>query len=155
MIAAYVDILDYKREVETQSTLLNVLEAMEYSKFIDHVLFGHLREQMQERGFDCRLYQAAYYLNANGGLTASDLINSIAVDHSVKQISNSALFKREFVDKLVKRKPDQKLDFKGDSDVLSELQKSLKACAHKMDAKFYELPSDYTTDFVDTKVQQP
>ena len=98
---------------------------MDFSKYIDHVLFGHLKEQMQERGFDCRIYQASYYLNVNGELTASDLLNAIAVDSKVDKIDNSVLFKREFIDKLVKRKPDQVLPYKGDTDLLSEMQKAI------------------------------
>lgn len=53
------------------------------------------------------------------------------------KIANSALFKREFVDKIVKRKADQILDFKGDSDVLEEMQNAIKACGSKLDAAFY------------------
>lgn len=84
-----------------------------------------------------------YYFNINGGLTASDLLNAIAVDSQVTKIPNSALFKREFIDKIIKRKPDQILDFKGDSDVLEEMQKAVKACGSKLDGAFYELPADY------------
>lgn len=121
VIAAYIDVLDYKRELPQRDSYVKVLESMDYSKYIDHVLFGHIKEQMTELGFECRIYQASYYINVNGGLTASDLLNSIAADSSVKMIDNSALFKREFVDKIVKRKPDQVLSFKGDTDVLEEM----------------------------------
>lgn len=47
--------LDYKREILLRETFIQVLESMEYDKFIDHVLFGHVSEQMKERGFDHRL----------------------------------------------------------------------------------------------------
>lgn len=144
VIAAYMDVLDYKRELREVETFTKVLESMDYSKYIDHVLFGHLKEQMEERGFDCRIYQAVYYFNINGGLTASDLLNAIADDSEVAKIPNSVLFKREFIDKVVKRKPDQILDFKGDSDVLEEMQKAVKACSSKLDSAFYELPADYS-----------
>lgn len=53
------------------------------------------------------------------------------------------MFKREFLDKIVKRQSGQVLSFKGDTDVLEEMQKAVKACASKMDEKFYELPTDY------------
>jgi hypothetical protein len=140
VISAYLDVLDYKRELIKRDSFVKVLDSMDYSKYIDHVLFGHLKEKMTERGFDCRIYQAAYYINVNGGLTASDLLNSIAVDSIVTMIDNSEVFKREFIDKVVKRKPDQVLAFKGDSDVLEEMQKAVRAIAGKMDAKFYQLP---------------
>jgi len=39
---------------------------------------------MEARGFDVRLYSAVYYLNANGGLTSSDLIKEIADDASIE-----------------------------------------------------------------------
>lgn len=53
------------------------------------------------------------------------------------------MFKREFLDKIVKRQSGQVLAFKGDTDVLEEMQKAVKACVSKMDAQFYELPADY------------
>jgi len=80
VIAAYLDVLDYKREIRELDTFNKVLESMDYSKSIDHVLFGHLKDQMEQRGYECRIYQACYYYNINGGLTASDLLNSIADD---------------------------------------------------------------------------
>jgi len=33
---------------------------------------------MDEHKFDSRLYAAVYYLHINGGLTAADLLNSLA-----------------------------------------------------------------------------
>ena len=74
---------------------------MSYEEAIDHVLFGQVQEQMEARGFNCKLYSAIYYLHANGGLTASDLIKEIASDSSVSQIPNSELFKSEFVEKVL------------------------------------------------------
>jgi hypothetical protein len=56
VIAAYLDVLDYKRELREPDTFVKVLESMDYSKCIDHVLFGHLKDQMDQRGFDCRIY---------------------------------------------------------------------------------------------------
>lgn len=109
---------------------------------------------MQARGFECRIFQAAYYINVNGGLTASDLLNSLALDPAVEKIDNSVLFKKEFVDKVVKRKPDQVLAFKGDTDVLQEMQNAVKACAPKLDAVFYELPKDFAEVPVSTASKQ-
>ena len=106
VIAAYLDILDYNREISSRSTFVHVLNSMEFSKHIDHLLFGHIREQMKERNYDCRIYSAAYYLQVNGALTAADLLNDIAADHEVTMIENSAMFKREFIDKIVKRTSD-------------------------------------------------
>ena len=74
---------------------------MSYEEAIDHVLFGHIKEQMDQRGFDCRQYAAVYYLHANGGLTAADLMKDLASDSGVEKIANSQLFKTEFVDKIM------------------------------------------------------
>lgn len=44
VIAAYLDILDYKREIRELEAFTKVLESMDYSKCVDHVLFGHLKD---------------------------------------------------------------------------------------------------------------
>jgi len=41
------------------------------------------------------MHSAVYYFHTNGGLTAADLINSIAVDS--KPIQNSELFKNQLI----------------------------------------------------------
>ena len=80
MIDAYLDILDYKRELEgvDQSFFMKVLDSITYEEAIDHVLFGHVMEQMDERGFDSRVHSAVYYLHAKGGLTAADILKDLA-----------------------------------------------------------------------------
>lgn len=82
MIDAYLDILDYEKELEgaDASFFEKVLESMSYDEAIDHVLFGHVKEQMESRGFSCRQYSCIYYLNANGGLTATDILKEMAND---------------------------------------------------------------------------
>lgn len=103
VIEAYLDILDYEKELKDAPASLfeAVLESMTFEEAVDHVLFGQIKEQMEARGFDSRLYKAVYYVNANGGLTASDLINELAADARVKQIANSELFRDELVAKVL------------------------------------------------------
>ena len=103
VIDAYLDILDYNKELKDadQDFFNKVLESMSYEEAIDHVLFGHIKEQMDQRGFDCRQYAAVYYLHAKGGLTAADLMKDLASDSGVEKIANSQLFKTEFVDKIM------------------------------------------------------
>ena len=80
-----MDILDYDVELgDADATFFEkILESMSYEETIDHVLFGQVQEQMEARGFTCKIYSAIYYLHANGGLTASDLIKEIASDANV------------------------------------------------------------------------
>lgn len=56
---------------------------------------------MEKRGLECRQYSAIYYLNANGGLTAADLLTDMAMDGNFTKFSNSELFKTEFVEKVL------------------------------------------------------
>ena len=56
VLEAYLDVLDYKREITKRETFVKVLDSMEFEKFIDHVTFGHIKEQMERLGFDSRLY---------------------------------------------------------------------------------------------------
>ena len=44
------------------------------------------------------------------------------------------MFKTGFIDKIVKRDREQVLAFKGDTYVLEEMQKAVKACGKKLDA---------------------
>ena len=103
IIDAYLDILDYEKELDgvDASFFEKILESMSYAEAVDHVLFGHVKEQMDARGFKCNLYSAVYYLNANGGLTAADLIKEMAADSSITHIANSELFKAEFVSQVL------------------------------------------------------
>lgn len=78
-----MDILDYQNEITKRETFVKVLESMEFESYIDHVMFGHIKEQTDRHGFDIRLYSAVYYYNVNGGLASSDLIKAIAADESV------------------------------------------------------------------------
>ena len=99
MVNAYLDILDYERELSYDSTVLQkVLECISYSEAIDHVLFGHVKEQMEKYGLDCRLHSAIYYLNIKGGLTAVDILKALADDATVDKIQNSEAFKADFID---------------------------------------------------------
>ena len=68
---------------------------MDYKEVTDHVLFGHVKEQMDSRKLDSRLYAVVYYFHANGGLTAADLITSIAADS--KAFPNSELFRTQLI----------------------------------------------------------
>lgn len=54
MIDAYLDTLDYSRELE-DSAFVKVLESSSFAESIDHVLFGHVKEQMDARNIDSRL----------------------------------------------------------------------------------------------------
>lgn len=103
MIDAYLDILDYDEELAgvDASFFEKVLESMSYAEAIDHVLFGHIKEQMEKRGLDSRLYSCVYYLNANGGLTAADLLKEMTSDANMTAVANSELFKAEFVEKVL------------------------------------------------------
>ncbi len=104
IIDAYLDILDYDLELgEADASLFEkVLESMSYEEAVDHVLFGHIKEQMEKRGLNCnKIYSCLYYLHANGGLTAADLLKEMASDSKLDKITNSELFKTEFVEKVL------------------------------------------------------
>lgn len=124
VIDAYLDILDYSRELEGVDAAFfeKVLESMTYEEAIDHVLLGHVKEQMEARGFDCRLYSAVYYLNANGGLTAADILKDFASDAKVDKLPTSPLFKAEFVEKVASDENPLSLD----NYVLEQVQLALK-----------------------------
>ena len=82
VIDAYLDCIDYS--ALDDSVFSRVAEAMSYEECTDHVLFGHLKDQMDERKLDSRIYAAVYYINVNGGLTAADLLNALAKDSGAK-----------------------------------------------------------------------
>jgi hypothetical protein len=56
VIDAYLDVLDYKREIAKPVTLMRVLESMSYDETIDHVLFNHVQSQVTERNAYCQIY---------------------------------------------------------------------------------------------------
>ena len=140
VIDAYLDILDYERELEgvDQSFFSNVLESMTYEEAIDHVLFGHVKEQMDQRGLDCRIHSAIYYLHAKGGLTAADILKDLASDTKITKLVNSELFKTDFIEKVVGQDNPLKLD----NFVLEQVQLALKQCKQKIDTNFYGI-SDF------------
>ena len=108
VINAYLDILDYDRELNYDSTVLQkVVECISYSEAIDHVLFGHVKEQMEKYNLDTRLHSAIYYLNIKGGLTAVDLLKAIADDTTVSKLPNSEAFKSDFIEKLTSESDDE------------------------------------------------
>ena len=100
VIEAYLDILDYDRELKGAdvSFFIKVLESMSYEDAVDHVLFGHLNEQMKDRGFhnESQFYSTIYYLHAKGGLASADILKSFALD----KLPNSELFKSEFMEQV-------------------------------------------------------
>jgi hypothetical protein len=98
VIDAYLDCLDYR--VLDDSVYVKVLDSLSFDEQIDHVLVGHVKENMDRCGLDARLHMSAFYLNAKGGLTAADLLNELANDPKVEKVQNSNLFKTNFVDTL-------------------------------------------------------
>ena len=99
---------------------------------------------MEKRGLECREYSAIYYLNANGGLTAADLLTEMAMDGKFKKLSNSELFKTEFVEKVLPPEDSEdKNPLKLDEYVLEKVQLALKTCRHKIDTDFYASAADY------------
>lgn len=61
MIDAYLDVLDYSW-LDSSSIVL-VSEAVSFVEAVDHVLVGHLKEQMDARSIDSKLFMAVYYFN--------------------------------------------------------------------------------------------
>ena len=146
IIEAYLDILDYDRELDgvDASFFEKVLESMTYTEAVDHVLFGHIKEQMDARGLKCNLYSAVYYLNANGGLTSADLIKEMAADSSITKIANSELFKTEFISQVLPgEEAEDQNPLKLDDYVLEQVQLALKLCKDKVDTTFYESAASY------------
>lgn len=130
VIDAYLDCLDYS--VLDDSTYVKVLDCLSFDEAIDHVLVGHVKENMDRCGADSRLHMSAYYLHAKGGLTSADLLNDLAQDSKIDKLPNSILFKSNFVDRL------QSEDFKLDNFVREKVQEALEAVKPKLDAEFYE-----------------
>ena len=65
VIDAYLDVLDYSataNEID-DSSFYSVFEAVSFKETVDHVLVGHLKEQMDLRKIDSRLHMSVYYLN--------------------------------------------------------------------------------------------
>jgi len=132
-IECYLDLLDYNGV--SKEALQAVAESMSYEECIDHVLFGHLKDRMDEKEVDSRLYAAVYYFNVNGGLTAADLLNSLA-DDAEAQVSKSTLFKEQLMDKV---NDDA---FEMDSEVRNAIKKAMQKLESKMDAEFYGLEQE-------------
>ena len=44
VIDAYLDVLDYEKEITDDSVFAIVLDSMSFGEAIDHVLFGHVKE---------------------------------------------------------------------------------------------------------------
>ena len=149
VISAYLDILDYEEELAgvDETFFAKVLESMSYEEAIDHVLFGHVKEQMEKRGFECRIYSCVYYLNANGGLTASDILKEMAADASVTVLPASELFKTEFVEKVLPPEDSEDSNpLQLDAMVLEQVQLALKQLKGKLDTGFYESAAAYLGD---------
>ena len=53
-IDAYLDTLDYEKDLD-DNAFVKVLESSSFAEAIDHVLFGHVKEQMDARSLDSRL----------------------------------------------------------------------------------------------------
>ena len=149
VIDAYLDMLDYDLELGDADVSLfeKVLESMSFDEAVDHVLFGHVKEQMEKRGFTSKLYNCIYYLHANGGLTAADLLKEMASDANTKQLANSELFKAEFVDKVFPgEEAEDQNPLKLDNYVLEQVQLALKQLKGKIDLEFYESAASYLAE---------
>jgi hypothetical protein len=44
VIDAYLNVVDYPTEIIKEKTFIRVLESMDFSEKVDHVLFGHVKE---------------------------------------------------------------------------------------------------------------
>ena len=149
VIDAYLDMLDYDLELGDADVSLfeKVLESMSFDEAVDHVLFGHVKEQMEKRGFTSKLYNCIYYLHANGGLTAADLLKEMASDANTKQLANSELFKAEFIDKVFPgEEAEDQNPLKLDNYVLEQVQLALKQLKGKVDLEFYESAASYLAE---------
>lgn len=141
--------LDYDLELGDADVSLfeKVFESMSFDEAVDHVLFGHVKEQMEKRGFTSKLYCCIYYLHANGGLSAADLLKEMANDANIKQLANSELFKAEFVDKVFPgEEAEDQNPLKLDNYVLEQVQLALKQLKGKVDLEFYESAATYLAD---------
>lgn len=132
VIDAYLDTLDYAKELNDE-TFVKVLESASFEESVDHVLYGHVKEQMDERGLDSRIQMCVYYLNVNGGLTAADMLLEIAMDNKVTNIHNSEFLKRELFDKVFDEESTV------DSFVRDKVKDAIKVLKPKLDQEFYGL----------------
>lgn len=89
MIAAYLEILDYKKASLTRSHLLHVYESLDYATAIDHGLSEHLLQTASSLGLQSdpslKLHHALYFLKSKGYLTTADLIREIASNKSEEE----------------------------------------------------------------------
>lgn len=81
---------------------------------------------------DSRPYAAVYYFHINGGLTASDLLNSLANDPDAI-IPKSSLLKESLLD--IVRADESDLD----SEVRAALKSAIEKLEPRLDAEFYGL----------------
>lgn len=91
VVDAYLDCLDYNWL--DNSAFEKVFEAISFEESIDHVLVGHLKEQMDKHGVDSRMQMSVYYFETKGGLTTADLLTELAKDAKLPKLPNSDLFK--------------------------------------------------------------
>lgn len=73
---------------------------------------------MEARGLEHRIYSCVYYLHANGGLTAADIVRDLGKDDGVEKIANSELFKSEFVEKVLPGEGEEENPLQLDAYVL-------------------------------------
>ena len=123
---------------------------MSYEEAIDHVLFGHIEEQMKKRGFEeeSRIYACIYYLHAKGGLTACDILKAM----KASKLPNSELFKQEFVEMVYPpEESESENPLNLDASVLEQVQLTLKAVRDKVDTEFYESAAKHLVKKSDKK----
>jgi nitric oxide reductase activation protein len=133
VIEAYLDTLDYTKDLQ-DSAFVKVLESSSFAEAIDHVLFGHVKDNMDARNLDSRLQMSVYYFNIKGGLTSCDLINALAADDTIESVIESRLFKEDLVAKVLNE------DYHLDGFVREKLMEALNNLRPKLNAEFYGLP---------------
>lgn len=127
-----------------------MLESASFDGAVDHVLYGHVKDQMDERGLDSRMQMCVYYLNVNGGLTAADMLLEIAQDKKVTNIHNSEFLKRELFDKVLSDESTV------DSFVRDKVKEAFKVLKPKLDQEFYGLeePAPEEPEEVEASAQE-
>lgn len=131
VIDCYLDVLDYSAEsaeIDDECFAL-ALDSVSFAETIDHVLVGHIKEQMDARGMDSRVYMAVYYAHIDGGLTTADLINSMARDGQLEKVPNSELFRDELLGQLS--------ELQLDDYVREKINEALANLRPKFDTDFY------------------
>jgi len=122
------------------------MNCLSFEEAIDHEVFGHLKEQYENRSMDARLYAATYYFSRGDGyLTASDLITEVGND-TAAFIPESTLIKNELIAKLL---PDSEV--KMDSYVKDKLTTSVKLLSSRINNMFYD---NFGELFAETPVEE-